>query len=208
MKNLNSFLYSFLAGACIAIGGTAFLSIDSKVVGALFFCVGLYAVCTHGFNLFTGKVCYLFDNPPSYILWLCLVWVGNLVGAVCVGLVVRFSRLSSLMEKASSICQVKLDDSLLSIFLLAVMCGIMIFLAVDAFKRKLDPVVSSLNLIFGVAVFIICGFEHCVANMFYFTAADMWSGKAVLYLLVMTLGNTVGGVIFPVLRSIKERSEK
>ena len=51
-------------------------------------------------------------------------------------------------------------------------------------------------------VFILCGFEHCVANMYYFSVAGMWSGKTLLYLLVMTLGNAVGGVVFPVIRRV------
>ena len=49
-------------------------------------------------------------------------------------------------------------------------------------------------------VFILCGFEHCVANMYYFSVAGMWSGKALVYLLVMTLGNSVGGILFPLVR--------
>ena len=59
----------------------------------------------------------------------------------------------------------------------------------------------------GVIVFILCGFEHCVANMFYFSAANMWSGKALLYMLVMTLGNACGGVIIPLCRMAKRRAE-
>ena len=53
-----------------------------------------------------------------------------------------------------------------------------------------------------MCVFILCGFEHCVANMYYFTMGGAWSGRAILYLLVMTLGNAVGGVIGPVTRKI------
>ena len=54
-----------------------------------------------------------------------------------------------------------------------------------------------LAIIFAIMVFILAGFEHCVANMFYFTAGHAWSAKTALYLLVMTLGNSVGGVIIP-----------
>ena len=38
--------------------------------------------------------------------------------------------------------------------------------------------------------------------MYYFSVAGMWSGKTLLYLLVMTLGNAVGGVVFPVIRRV------
>ena len=56
-----------------------------------------------------------------------------------------------------------------------------------------------------MTVFILCGFEHCVANMFYFTVGRAWSGKAVLYLLIMTAGNAAGGVSLPLLRRAVKR---
>ena len=56
-------------------------------------------------------------------------------------------------------------------------------------------------MFFCVIVFILSGYEHSVANAFYFTVAGAWSVKAVGYLLWVTLGNAVGGVIFPLLRT-------
>ena len=56
-------------------------------------------------------------------------------------------------------------------------------------------------LLLPIAAFVACGFEHCVANMYYFSMAGMWSGKALLYILVMTLGNAAGGVLFPLVRA-------
>ena len=66
MKHLVTFVYAVLAGVAISIGGAAFLASDSRAVGAAMFSVGLFAVCTLGLNLFTGKVCYVFQNSPSY----------------------------------------------------------------------------------------------------------------------------------------------
>ena len=80
MKAFKTFVGGILAGISIAIGGTVFLSLSDKVLGALFFTVGLFAVCTFGFNLFTGKVCYVFDQDRSYALGLPLIWLGNLAG--------------------------------------------------------------------------------------------------------------------------------
>lgn len=208
MKTLTTFVYAVLAGAAIAIGGVAFLSCEDRVVGAIFFCVGLFTVCTFGLNLFTGKVCYLFDNPPSYLLFLLMVWVGNLAGAALVGYGVRTTRIASIAEKAAELCQTKLDDGLWSIFLLAVFCNVLIFIAVDGFKNDPHQLGKYLGLFLGVVVFILCGFEHCVANMFYFSVANAWSGKTVLYLLVMTLGNSCGGLILPLCRKLKDRAEK
>ena len=111
----------------------------------------------------------------------------------------------AMAEKADALCQVKLGDDLLSIFVLAIFCNVMIFIGVDGYKRIPHELGKYLALFFGVVVFIICGFEHCVANMFYFSVAGAWSAKTFGYLIVMTLGNAVGGVIFPLLRMWKEK---
>lgn len=208
MKGLASFLYSVLAGVCIGIGGVVFLSCDNKVVGAALFCLGLFAICTFGLNLFTGKVGYVFENPPSYLGFLLSVWVGNLVGTGLVGYAVRVTRIAGIAEKAAALCQTKLDDSLLSIFILSVFCNILMFIAVDGFKSNPHQLGKYIGIFMGVMVFILCGFEHCVANMFYFSVANVWSGKTFLYLIVMTLGNSCGGVIIPLCRKLKQKAEQ
>jgi formate/nitrite transporter FocA (FNT family) len=71
---------------------------------------------------------------------------------------------------------------------------------VDGFAKNPHEIGKYLSLFFGVMVFILSGFEHCVANMFYFSVAAMWTGKTLLYVLVMTLGNSVGGLLIPLLR--------
>ncbi|MGI5936268.1 MAG: formate/nitrite transporter family protein [Oscillospiraceae bacterium] len=208
MKKLVTFLYAVLAGIAISIGGIAYLSIENKVVGAIFFTVGLFTVVTHGLNLYTGKVCYVFEKDKAYALNLPLIWLGNLAGAVGVGLIVRLlPRMLGLAKRAAELSQVKLSDGPLSIFILAVFCNILIFLAVEGFYRNEKHAGKYIGLFLGVSVFIICGFEHCVANMFYFTAGGAWSLKTLLYVIIMTLGNSVGGVIFPLLRQLKAKSE-
>ena len=193
MKWLKTFVGGILAGISIAIGGTVFLSLDNKVLGALFFTVGLFAVCTFGFNLYTGKVCYVFDNDWEYALGLPVIWLGNLCGAFLTAAAERATRIGpALAEKAAALCSVKLGDGPVSIFLLSVFCNVLIWLAVE-------------GLFFGVAVFILCGFEHCVANMYYFSMAGMWRWKTLGWVLVMTAGNSVGGVIFPLLRRIQQK---
>lgn len=200
MKLARTFVSGILGGACIAFGGTAFLSLDSKVLGALFFTVGLFCICTFGLNLFTGKVCYVFQRDRAYVLGVPVIWLGNLVGTGLVALLVRLTRIGAIAGRAADMCQVKLDDSLLSLFILGILCNIFIYIGVEGFNNNAHVVGKYLALFFGVMVFILCGFEHCVADMFYFSVAGMWSGGALLRLLVITLGNAVGGVIFPLIR--------
>lgn len=200
MKRVRTFVLGILAGVSIAIGGTAFLSVENRVAGALLFTVGLFTVCSLGLNLFTGKVCYVLGQKPGYLLDLLLIWLGNLCGTAAVGFCERQTRIgAALAERAAALCEGKLSDSLLSIFLLSVFCNMLIYIAVEGWKTLSSGACKCAALLFGVSVFILCGFEHCVANMYYFSVAGAWSLKAFGYLLIMTLGNAVGGVIFPLL---------
>lgn len=206
MEKLKTFAFAVLAGTCIAVGGAAYLSVESKLIGALLFTVGLFTVCTFGLNLYTGKVCYVFENKAGYLLDVIIIWLGNLVGTWLAAQAYLATRIGEAMAvKASALCEVKLGDDIVSIFILAIFCNVMIFIGVDGFKRNPHEVGKYLALFFGVVVFIICGFEHCVANMFYFSVAGVWSAKTFGYLLVMTLGNAVGGVILPLIRMWKEK---
>lgn len=207
MKHLVSFAYSVLAGAAISIGGAAFLASENRAVGAVLFSVGLFAVCTLGLNLFTGKICYVFQNPPAYAGECVLIWLGNLAGAWLSGTALNLTRLDW-REKAGAICQAKLGDSLGSVFILAVFCNILIYLAVESYRENPHQLGKYLGIFLGVSVFVLVGFEHCVANMFYFTVGRAWSPKTVLYLLVMTAGNALGGVLFPLAKKWKAAAEK
>lgn len=207
MKSLGTFLNAVLAGIAIAIGGVVFLSCESKLAGASLFAVGLLAVCTLGLNLYTGKICYALDNRPAYLLECLVVWLGNLVGTVGTGLLIRCTRLTSVVEKGAALCDVKLGDNLLSIFILAAFCNMLIYLAVENYKKNPHEVGKYMAIYFGVVVFIMAGFEHCVANMFYFAVGGAWTLKAFLYLVVMTIGNAVGGLVFPVLRKLANKQQ-
>ena len=102
----------------------------------------------------------------------------------------------------------KLDDSLLSIFILAIFCNILIYVAVDGYRNNPHEIGKYIALFFGVTVFIICGFEHCVANMFYISLARMWSAEALIFILVNSLGNAVGGVLLPLAKTLENRAVK
>lgn len=206
MKHFVTFLYAILAGVAISIGGAAFLASESRAVGAALFTVGLFTVCTLGLNLFTGKVCYILENPPAYLAQCGLIWLGNLAGATVCGWALRLTRLDW-AEKAASISQAKLGDSPLSIFILSVFCNILIYLAVESYKSNPHQLGKYLGLFFGVTVFVMVGFEHCVANMFYFSVAGAWGPKTVGYVLLMTAGNSIGGLLFPLCKMLKGKAD-
>ena len=200
------FLSAAAAGLSIAIGGTVYLSVENTTAGAPLFAVGLYVIVLNGLHLYTGKVGYLIgqEDKAGYGLLLALTWAGNLVGTGLGAACVLMSRISGISGRAGDIAAVKLSDTPASIFLLSVFCGFLMYAAVDGFKKKGNPLI----LFVCVSVFILCGFEHCVANMFYFSLAGVWSGKAVLYLLLMTLGNSAGGLLIPALEAFGKSETK
>ena len=202
-RYLGDLLYAILGGIGIGVGGTVYLSLDNKVVGAFLFTIGLFIIMTTGLNLFTGKVAYIFDRPPQYLITVLMIYIGNFLGTGLVGLLIRMTRYGpAISEAAGAIVDTKLSDSLLSIFILAALCNFIIFAACDGYNRVEHELGKYLGLFLGVAVFILCGFEHCIANMFYFTVSGRWAGMTVVYLAVMTAGNIVGGVTTPLTRRL------
>ena len=189
---------SFLAGLMIAIGGTVFLSIENKVIGASLFSIGLFGVLIYNLNLYTGKIGYLITNfNLKYVKELAITIIGNFIGACSVGFILRYTRIyDKIYEKSLILANTKLNDNILSIFILSIFCGLLMYYAVNGFKKQTD-FGKYLVVYLGVAVFILCGFEHCIANMYYFSVADIWSFKTLGYTGIMVLGNSIGSFIIP-----------
>lgn len=182
----------------IAIGGTVFLSIENKVIGASLFSIGLFGVLIYNLNLYTGKIGYLITNfNLKYIKELIITLIGNFIGACSVGFILRYTRIyDKIYEKSLMLANTKLNDNILSIFILSIFCGLLMYYAVNGFKKQTD-FGKYLVVYLGVAVFILCGFEHCIANMYYFSVVDIWSLKTLGYTGIMVLGNSIGSFIIP-----------
>ena len=203
------FLNAILAGLFIGIAGTVCMAVPNAVMGAFLFGFGLLTIVSYGFKLYTGAIGYLAvqgKNTPRYLVELVLIWGGNLIGCFTVGQLVRQTRrFPGFAERVSAVCAAKAGDSLTSWLILSFFCGILMYVAVETFKRKdeLDAVVRVPVLFLCVAIFILSGFEHCIANMYYFSAADAWSWKALGAIGVMTLGNSLGGMLLPFAGHVK-----
>lgn len=202
-----------MAGFSIGLGGTAFLRIKDAIpggtiVGSVFFAIGLLAVCTRNYALYTGKACYLLDNKLSYLLDLLVIWLGNLVGCMFLGF----------MENATVICgakginaiaeglvTAKLASSYTSLFCLGFMCNVFIYLAVNGYAKNPHEIGKYMAIVFGVSCFIIAGTEHSVADMYYFCVSGVMYTrplKAIVALSVITVGNLVGGIFLPWLEKL------
>ena len=205
MRILRVLISSFLAGVMIAIGGSVYLSVENKVAGALLFSVGLFTILMFRLHLYTGKICYVVSGEGKWhtrVTEVLLTLLGNTVGAGMTGLLLSYK----LMEKAAlPLALKKLEIPLGYVFVYAVFCGILIYVAVEAFRRVQEGALKSTIVFLCVSVFILSGFEHSIADIFYFFAARSLDMPSILFLLVVVLGNTVGGILFCELHRLYNR---
>ena len=171
----------------IGIGGIVYLSIENKIIASLFFCFGLTTIVIQNLNLYTGKIGFVktLKEMPDMLI----IIPGNFAGTYVASTLARAAHLNidslAMVEK-------KLDNSLLHIFLLSIFCGVMMYLAIDGYAKTKNIVL----IIAPVMIFILSGFEHSIANMFYFNLAGAYSLKSLLYILAMLVGNGIGAKIF------------
>ena len=183
------------AGIMIGIGGTVYLSVENPVAGSFLFSIGLLMICMYGMNLYTGKIGYILINKIEYVYELLLSLLGNFIGTFLVGKLILLTRFNGISERALNMSKMKLDDNVFSIFILAMFCGMLMYIAVNNYKKVTTEIGKYIGIFLCVMVFILCGFEHCVANMYYFSVASAYTLKTFLYLIIMVLGNSVGSVI-------------
>ena len=200
---LKKLIDGICAGILISIGGSVFLACDNKYIGAVLFSVALLFICFKGYSLYTGKIGYLPENhKKDDIATTFLGLLGNAIATCLLGMLIAYA-LPNLVEKANEICTAKLGQEFLQTIVRSIFCGILMYLAVSVYKEGKGIA----GIFFAVPVFILSGFEHSIANMFYFGVSGIVSFKAFIYIWVVILGNSIGGMLLPALQMLG-RKEK
>ena len=185
---MKCFLRAILAGIAIGLGGCIFMGMvtsEYKWVGAILFSIGLFTVFTFRLDLYTGKVGYAVENKPSYLVDLVVIILGNFVGALIIGQMIPMPEAAEVL-----IVDAKLGGD---IDWWRVFCGMLMFIAADYYKTQKKYLATFVC----VPVFILAGFEHSIADMFYFCASGTFTLDAFLFILVVIVGNAVGGILIP-----------
>ena len=190
---MKCFLRAILAGIAIGLGGCIFMGMvtsEYKWVGAILFSIGLFTVFTFRLDLYTGKVGYAVENKPSYLVDLVVIILGNFVGALIIGQMIPMPEAAEVL-----IVDAKLggDIDWWRVFCKGVFCGMLMFIAADYYKTQKKYLATFVC----VPVFILAGFEHSIADMFYFCASGTSTLDAFLFILVVIVGNAVGGILIP-----------
>lgn len=188
---------SFLAGVSVGIAGFGYLAArDSgagymeakEIVGSILFSFALLAVVNYKMLLYTGTAGFVKKGEMGR---LGLILLGNIIGCAAVALMARLS-IMPLQQTAQGILEFRLTISPLSGGILAIGCGFIMTTAVT-FARK----GNNLPLMIGVPLFIVCGFPHCVADIFYYLTAPLafWQAhlcEILVYYVAIVIGNFVG----------------
>ncbi len=185
---------SIFAGIAIGTAGFGFLASGVQteaygpLVGAVLFCFGLLTVVGYKLKLYTGTAGFINRNEIGQLF---MVLLGNIIGCLCVALLARLSPMD-LQASAQNILSLRLSTGPVRCGLLAIGCGFIMTTAVQFAREK-----QYLPLLFGVPLFIVCGFPHCVADVFYYLCVPAAFLKAnalgvlILYVSIV-LGNLIG----------------
>ena len=187
----NWHIQSIRAGVLIALGCILYLLASNPIVGAILFSFGLLSIRLTQSYLYTGQVHKLIENDREWwqMLW---IWAGNLIGValvlVCISLL---GDTTNLLNDASLIEMKKLNMPYIELLVRSIFCGILMTIA----AQKDTPLWITSGC---VVAFVLSEFNHCIADAFYF-----WSSRESILvwlpaLLIITIGNTIGGLL-PVL---------
>jgi len=187
--------------------GTGFEATFAKFIGASVFPVGLMLVVLCGAELFTGNNLMTLSVLKKEITvgamlrnW-GVVWVANLIGAVLLAFLMSKSGLynEAMTAKAIGIAEAKVAIPLVAVIIRAIFCNILVVLAVWMAAGSRDIIGKIFAIWFPIMLFVLSGFEHSVANMFYlpmglFVGANItWAQIFINNILPVTLGNIIGG---------------
>ena len=184
-QSYNTFVLSIMSGLMIGFGGIVFLMCTNRIVGATLFSFGLLTIICQGFALYTGRIGYFRTYGALSLL---ITIAGNFVGTFIMAKAFQLTRHT---VDIASVVTPKLQDSSLSVFLLSIGCGAMMYLAVDSYRKSK----SWLFVILPIIIFILSGLEHAIADMFYISLADAWGWDALRITLIALVGNGVGSWI-------------
>ncbi|MGN0216873.1 MAG: formate/nitrite transporter family protein [Bacteroidaceae bacterium] len=179
---------SVLSGIAIGTAGFGYLASGKDIVGAVLFAFGLATVVHYSLKLYTGTAGFIRRGEVGTLF---VILFFNLVGCALMGLMARCSPMP-LQATAQSILEGRLAMGPLRGGVLSIGCGFIMTTAVTFARQD-----KMLPLIFGVPLFIVCGFPHCVADGFYYLCvplayiADHWQ-EVLLFYVSIVAGNFIG----------------
>ena len=144
-----------------------------------------FPVIHYKLKLYTGTAGFIRVKGDWNMLFLVLV--GNIIACGITALAASYAQ-PDILTPDMAIVQSRLDKGPLACFLLAIGCGFIMTTAVQFGRAE-----KFLPVLFGVPVFILCGFTHSIADAFYFLAVpELYSTQLLAIYIAEVLGNFAG----------------
>lgn len=172
--------HSILSGFLVGLGVIINTVSENRYVGAMLFSLALLVIIECSLQLYTGKIGFVRTVPAKN---LAVMLMGNLIGSALPMLMVATQR-TEVMEAMRTSAENKFANTFLALFFYGFLCGTLMFIAV--YCRK--PLIT----VFCIMVFILSGYEHCIADFPYLLLNI--SGINVLKYLVIIVGNSIGSI--------------
>lgn len=181
------------AGIAVALGSYAYIATESRYLGGFLFSFGMLIVCVFQLPLYTGRISYAGRGGSSFRQFSAMLPM-NILGAVLVGLMSYPVKGGA---NVMAVVQDKLAQPMHASFLLAMLCGGVIFFIVHTYRHSPDPVGRYLGILLGVPVFVISRLENSIPDVFYVAAAwkqyGFFEWGSLPFLAVVLIGNGLGG---------------
>lgn len=160
MKELEEVKKSISASLCIALGSYVLLMTNGSVAGAVLFSLGLFAICTLRLNLFTGKCGFLFQSIS--LVPLLKILVANLVSGYLIGLAFSVTSEKIVADAAAKVAgwDIGSVEAFAAYGVKSLACGMIMYLAVLLYQKG-----TPVGIFLGIPMFILSGFQHCIANV-------------------------------------------
>ncbi len=211
MNKLKLLLKGIVAGICNSIGGWLYLrarvDLDSIVVASFLFTTGSIFIAHYFFYLFTGQIGFIIEKDGikklSKLVDLIIGLVGNILGCMLMGFLIRIATYETNLElftELKGIVDMKIGYKWYQGLILSFFCGMLIHIGTDGFKRIDNPLGRYLVLFLCIGGFTLAGFEHSVANMFFYFLNNSYTGWAFLSILICVIGNSLGGIAISSIR--------
>jgi len=207
----NRMIMSIMAGIYISLGAQGFIvAYENLFLRAAVFPVGLMLIVLVGGELYTGNCLMTFAflqkkiTLGEFIKNLLQVFLGNLIGALLVAALLYFGGVYSnaaLTETIVKIANSKLQLTFIQALFRGILCNILVSLGVWFATTAKDTTGKILGCWFPVMLFVLCGYEHIVANMFYLPMAAIFDHSITVSKIIIdnfipvALGNFIGGGI-------------
>lgn len=209
MKYFLAVYKGILAGLAIGLGGFLFTLMTyalpnelGKILGALLFPIGLSIVCIFKLFLFTGKIGLVFESKQTkdFYINLPLMYIGNIIGSLILGYICyAIFRNTDLFSRISAIAINKTNfdtgyEYYLMLIVKSLITGLCVYLAVKSYGLIKNKIISVSLIFVFIFIFVYIGGDHCVANMYYFSFANSWTGYAFLNIALATICNSIGTI--------------